>query len=235
MQLSAAGHREQEGSRAAGSPAPEHADWLGQPAGVTGGAARRCAHASKREHRVRKRHAIFISGSDKLRISTEDAYREGVDVETQNAMMAARFRYFYFPHSRSEGDCKRCAPCGSCFSRWLQSLPAPPLTPRASSPSLGIAAPTEASAVAATARAKPRPVATAAARAEWRSSHTSTCRTRTQMRRRSRKKPTPRPTPSCGTAGTWRQSIAPNSFRMFHRQARIYGAWGSKLVKSLQM
>ncbi|CAJ1335920.1 unnamed protein product, partial [Effrenium voratum] len=33
---------------------------------------------------------FFISGSDKLRISTEDAYREGVDVETQNAMMAAR-------------------------------------------------------------------------------------------------------------------------------------------------
>ena len=69
---------------------------------------------------------FFISGSDKLRISTEDAYREGVDVETQNAMMAARLRYFYFPHSRSKRDCKRCPPCGSCFSRWLQGLPAPP-------------------------------------------------------------------------------------------------------------
>ena len=63
---------------------------------------------------------FFISGSDKLRISTEDAYREGVGVETQNTMMAARFCYFYFPRSRSERDCKRCPPCGSCFSRWLQ-------------------------------------------------------------------------------------------------------------------
>ena len=74
---------------------------------------------------------FFISGSDKLRISTEDAYREGVDAE-KNAMMAARLRYFYFPHSRSERDCKRCPPCGSCFSRWLQGLPTPPLTPPAS-------------------------------------------------------------------------------------------------------
>ena len=58
-----------------------------------------------------KSSCATISGFDKLRISTEDAYRKGVDVETQNAMMAARFRYFYFPHSCSERDCKRRPPC----------------------------------------------------------------------------------------------------------------------------
>ncbi|CAJ1343268.1 unnamed protein product, partial [Effrenium voratum] len=53
---------------------------------------------------------FFISGSDKLRISTEDAHREGVDVETQNAMMAASATVSGARHAAaaSAAGCKVC-------------------------------------------------------------------------------------------------------------------------------
>ena len=47
---------------------------MGQPARSVGGATRRRADVTWSA----KGMPFFISGSDKLRISTEDAYREGV-------------------------------------------------------------------------------------------------------------------------------------------------------------
>eukprot|EP00435_Cladocopium_sp_Y103_P035410 s596_g9.t1 len=70
---------------------------------------------------------VFISSSEKFRISTDVCIREGIqDPHIQNDMMDSRFRYFAFPRSRPSKDLIVCSPCPCCFSRWLQTGMNPP-------------------------------------------------------------------------------------------------------------
>lgn len=65
---------------------------------------------------------IFVSASEKFRISMEMCVREGVtDVDRQNAMMDSRFQFYCFPQSRPHSELVFCAPCPSCMSLWLQA------------------------------------------------------------------------------------------------------------------
>lgn len=48
-----------------------------------------------------------------------EAFREQVDMEAQNAMMAARFQHFFFHRSRPQKDLVPCPPCPCCYSQWV--------------------------------------------------------------------------------------------------------------------
>ena len=62
---------------------------------------------------------IFVSAGEKFRIPAAEAFREQVDMEAQNAMMAARFQHFFFHRSRPQKDLVPCPPCPCCYSQWV--------------------------------------------------------------------------------------------------------------------
>ena len=152
--------------------------------------------------------------------------------------MAARFRYFYFPHSRrKERDCKRCPPCGSC-------LPAPPLTPPASGSSGARSSRHKHSSPAPAAAAQPgrSPGQRRQQQPAQREDHPPAGRPRQAgHRRRSLQLEQPRPTPARlpepgGGICFW-FSVDLECFRgkrTFKTKCPQLWSWGNKLVKSLQ-
>ena len=47
------------------------------------------------------------------------AFREHVDPDIQNEMMAARFRFFAFPKTRPQAELVRCEACPRCYAIWV--------------------------------------------------------------------------------------------------------------------
>jgi hypothetical protein len=70
-----------------------------------------------------ERAPVFATGGEKLRIPVEEAYKQRVCPQKQNDMMDARWHFLKFRHTFDEATNQKVAPCGACFSKWLQFGP----------------------------------------------------------------------------------------------------------------
>ena len=61
----------------------------------------------------------LVSPGEKFRIPAAESFRKQVELEVQNAMMAARFQHFFFHRSRPQKDLVPCPPCPCCYSQWV--------------------------------------------------------------------------------------------------------------------